>query len=154
MNCFDFQELISAKLDKELTKEEERLLSEHLKICTDCANFAKELEELKVTTSTWKNEQIPSELEKRILKHTLKISPKEKPVLSFLKGYYKVPKSLAWASIILFLMLLINSFLNQVGPTTGISKFESTVQEEPKSQRIVLTEKDVLRTYVILGKKN
>jgi predicted anti-sigma-YlaC factor YlaD len=78
MNCSDFQELISAKLDKELTQEEEKLLTEHLKTCINCAGFAKELEELKVTTSSWKNEQIPMELEKKILKRTIKTSRKEK----------------------------------------------------------------------------
>jgi len=154
MNCFDFQELISAKLDKELTPEEEKLLAEHLKTCTHCAGLAKKLEELKITTSIWKNEQIPSELEKRILKHTVEISRKEKPVLGFLKGYYKVPKGLAWASIILFLMFLINSFFNPIRTITGISKIEREVREEPKSQRIVLTENDVVRTYVIFGNKN
>jgi hypothetical protein len=154
MNCSDFQELISAKLDKELTKEEEKLLSEHLKTCINCAGFAKELRELKIITSNWRNEQIPPGLEKRILTQTVDISRKEKPVLSFLKGYYKIPKSLVWASTLLFLMILFNSIFNPIRDISEAPKIERAVPEKSKFQRVVLTEKDIVVTYVILGNKN
>jgi len=154
MNCLDFQQLISAKLDKELTQDEEQILSEHLKICTNCASLAKELEELKVITSTWKNVQIPVELEKQILNRTVKTTRKERPVLSFLGGYYKVPRSLAWASILLCLILLVNSFLNPLSTIKGARKIEKPIQEISRVQKIVLTERDVVVTYTVLGKKN
>ncbi len=145
MNCFDFQQLISAALDKELTFQEEQLLAEHLKSCPDCAEFAKKLEELKAATSAWKNIPIPIELEKQILKSTVRTAGVEKPVFSFLKGYYRVPRGLAWASVLLFLTLLVNSFLS---PVKTLTKSESKVQ------KIVLSESDVVKTYTVTGKKN
>ena|SRR3972149_7814938 len=154
MNCLDFQELISAKQDKELTQEEEKILSEHLKTCANCAGFAKRLEELKTTLKAWEDVQIPPELETEILNRTVRTIRKERSIFSFMKGYYRVPRSLAWVSILLLFMFLINSFFNPIRTITEISKIERGVQEESKFQRIVLTEKDVVGTYVIFGKKN
>lgn len=154
MNCSDFQPLISAKLDKELTPEEEKILARHLKTCANCAILAKELEDLRIIYSSWENVQIPVELEKQILNRTVKTTQEKRPALGFLGGYYKVPKGLAWASILLFLILVVNSFLNPLGNFSQLREIEKPVPELSSVQRVVLTENDVVRTYTILGKKN
>lgn len=154
MNCFDFQQLISASLDKELTHQEEQILAEHLKSCPNCTEFSKKLEELKATTLAWKNISIPIELEKQILKSTVKTASAKKSVFSFISGYYRVPRSLAWASVLLLLILMVNSILNPVKSIVEAEKVEKLQPEIPRVQKIVLTEKDVVKTYTTSGKKN
>lgn len=145
MNCHDIQQLISAKLDEELTPEEEQILSEHMPYCYNCSAFAKKLEELKVLSSNWQEVQIPAELERQILSKTVKPVKKEIAFWSFLSGYYRVPRSLAWASVLLFLIFLVNSILS---PVKTLTKSENRVQ------KIVLSETDIVKTYTIIGKKN
>ena len=155
MNCRDFQELISAKLDKELTLEQERILAEHLNVCTVCVDFARKFEELKFMTSTWENAQIPRELERKILDYTLKTAPREKSIFSFLRGYYEIPRSLAWASVLLFLVLLISFSLNPLKPVMHTEKAERPKQEIAKVQKIVLTQRDVVvRSCIVSEGKN
>jgi anti-sigma factor RsiW len=154
MNCSDFQELISARLDKELTPEEEKVLAQHLETCANCATLAKKLEELQLICSNWKNAQIPVELEKQILNRTVRTPQEKRPASGLLGGYYKVPKSLAWASILLFLILMVNSFLNPLGKISHPPETGKSVKELSGVQRVVLTENDVVRTYTILENKN
>lgn len=154
MNCSDFQELISAKLDKELTPEEEKILAEHLETCNNCASLARKLGELKVIASNWGNIKIPVELEKQILNRTVNKAREKKPVLSLFGGYYRVPKGLAWALVLLFLILVVNSFTGSFKNFDGSHKIEKTVQEFPKVQKIILTENDMVGTCTILGKRN
>ena len=44
MTCSDYHILISAKLDEEITAEEEQQLAEHLRICPSCRSYASLLE--------------------------------------------------------------------------------------------------------------
>ena len=46
MNCEDYTELLSARLDGELTPEEEKTLEDHLNICADCRAVAEDLERI------------------------------------------------------------------------------------------------------------
>ena len=46
MHCEDYTELLSARLDGELTVEEENALEEHLAHCPDCRAVAQELESI------------------------------------------------------------------------------------------------------------
>ncbi len=154
MNCSGFQKLISANLDKELTLQEEEILAQHLKICPRCAGFQKELEELEVATSAWQNVQIPSELEREILNRTVKTARKDSPVFSLLRGHYKVPRGLAWASAVLFLMLLINSVLSPLRSVTEAERVETYQPGITRVQTVILTEKDVVKTYNISQNKN
>ena len=43
MNCEDYTELLSARLDGELTPEEEKTLEDHLNICPECRAVAEDL---------------------------------------------------------------------------------------------------------------
>ena len=152
MNCLDFQQLISAALDQELTVEEQQILAEHLKICTNCSEFAKKLNEQKDLTSRWTDIQIPMEIEEQILNRTVKTTHQEKPNIGYLKGYYKVPKSLAWASVFLFLILVLNSIFSPLRTVSESEKVQKISPQLTKVQKIILTEKDVVKTYTITGK--
>ncbi len=152
MNCLDFQKLISVALDQELTIEEQEILAEHLKMCPNCAKFSKSLEELKGIASKWEDIPVPIKLEKQILTETVKTSQAAKPVFSFLKGYYQVPRSLAWASVLLFLIVVLNSIFIPLRTVSELEKLQKISPPVTKVQKIVLTEKDVVRTYTISGK--
>lgn len=152
MECLDYQTLISATLDGELSSQDEQILAEHLKICPNCTKFLKNLQELRGIASKWENIPIPIELEKQILAQTVKTYQEPKPVFSFLKGYYQIPRSLAWASIFLFLMLVLNSIFNLLKTITESEKGLTISPTGTKVQKVVLTDKDVVRTYTIFGK--
>lgn len=147
MNCFDFQQLISAVLDQELNEEAQKSLAEHLKICANCTGFAKKLEELKLIVASWKNIEMPIELEEQILNSTLETTPSKKLFFSFLKGYYKVPRSLAWASALLLFLFLFNSIFTPLRTISDSEKVLKVSPEADKRQKIILTEKDVVQTY-------
>jgi anti-sigma factor RsiW len=154
VNCSDFQKLISAKLDDELMPREEQTLAQHLKVCSNCVRFKEGLEELRATTSAWRNVQIPAELEREILNRTVKTTRKGSPAFRFLRGHYRVPRGLAWASAALFLVLLINFALNPPRTVGEAQRVEESVRGRTGVQKVILTEEDVVRTHTISEERN
>ena len=154
MQCSDFQKLISAKLDKELNSEEGQILSRHLETCPACREFEKSLRDLQTSIQTWENVEIPIDLENRILRQTVKSIRKDNPLFGFLRGYYKIPRGLAWASGLLLLSLLIFSILRSGRTVPEAGRLTQTAPVITRVQKIVLTEKDVIKTYTVSSKKN
>ncbi len=154
MLCSDYQELISAQLDKELTPAEEQALSAHLKECTVCSDFAKKIAELKNLATSWENEPMPKALERQILARTTHIGIEKLPVFNFMAGHYKVPKGLAWATVVLFFVLLFNTFLGPLTARHGPDEARPTMTEKTGVQKILLTERDVVQVHTMVLKNN
>jgi len=63
-----FKELASSDFDGQTTPEEKRLLEEHLKECTDCQEYSRQLHRLSATLNEWTNEDLSPDLEQKIQK--------------------------------------------------------------------------------------
>lgn len=146
MNCTQYRELISARRDGEITPDELTDLERHLRDCPDCRAFARELEELGEAMVERPRERIPEKVERRILSDT--IGAKASTVsrrAGFLRGYYRVPRSLAWAGVIALVVLV---FFQIFAPLSKESRELTPAPVEDRvSQHIVLSQRDIVYTH-------
>lgn len=66
MNCVDFQEIISASLDGEISSQEKTSLQTHLLRCPDCRKALEELQETKSLIKSLGRMEAPSTLRPKI----------------------------------------------------------------------------------------
>jgi predicted anti-sigma-YlaC factor YlaD len=146
MNCKYFEELISARFDGELSKEEDGLLTEHMTNCSDCRQFAADINELSSDFGQLVKEKLPAEAEQKVLS-SIDIYGNKKPArIRILQGSYTISKRLAWATAILLLLLAINTgrgLLENV-PTDKLR--ETGASEQSIVQRVAITEQDLKKT--------
>jgi anti-sigma factor RsiW len=70
--CEEIRELLSAKLDNELSAEESRVLAEHLSACASCRRELERLDRVWKGLSALGDIQAPVGLEDRIFRHALR----------------------------------------------------------------------------------
>ncbi len=143
MTCDQYCELLSARIDNELTVAEEAALNEHLAQCAECAQYEEQLRELERLTVEWEETVLPPEVEEAILS---KPDTKSSGWVSRLfRGSYSVPRPLAWVAVIVFLLLAANTLLDR--PSGGSSdRLIITPEDNQPVQKIILTEAEVVRT--------
>jgi len=114
MNCDDFQEMISAGLDGQLSSEETRTLEAHLETCVACREFAEAAGDLCRLSSTEKGELLPSGLEREILRKT---SRTERGLLArIFQNNYQIPRPIVWAAAAALLFLTAHTLLGPAEP--------------------------------------
>lgn len=146
MNCTRYRELISARRDGEITPDELTDLEQHLRDCPDCRSFARELEELGETIAERPQEQIPEGIERRILSDTIGAkAPSASRRAGFLRGYYRIPRSLAWAGIVALVVLVFFQIFTPLSKNT--QKLAPAPIEDQPSQHIVLSQRDIVYTH-------
>lgn len=142
MNCEYFRELISGRLDGELSPDEERQLDEHLNECPSCRELAGYMGDLKEVVGNDKPETLPPGVEKQILEKTMQ-APKRRSLLrEFIGGYYRVPKGLAWATFVLFLLLAANSFRVKAPSVDEEKAVIETAERVAVIQKVTLSQDD------------
>ncbi len=109
MKCNDYQELISAGLDDQLSPEETRTLKAHLETCAECREFAETAGDLCRLSSTEKGELLPTGLEREILRKTLRT---ERGFLARLfRNNYQIPGPIVWAAAAALLFLTVHTLM-------------------------------------------
>jgi len=156
MNCKYFEELISARFDGELSKEEEGLLIEHLKNCSNCRQFAADINKLSSNFGELALEKLPAEAEQKVLSMTDISGVKRFVPKGILQGSYSISKRLAWATAILLLVLTINTGRGLLENVTTDKIPETGVSEKSEVQRVAITELDLKKTssYTVRPSKN
>ena len=149
MKCEYFREMLSAHLDGELSREEEEALDEHLEGCESCRVFAAAIGGLKEKAAADRVETIPSGLEEKILSQTIKGSPKKESALGFIRGYYRVPRGLAWATAVLVLILAVNSFRGVPDKSEMVAPSVEMSEQAFVIQRVTMTQDDVIMSKTV-----
>lgn len=153
MNCEYFKELISARLDSELTSEEETVLSGHISQCDECSRLSEELRVQRELHRAWKPPEIPADIEKKILDKTIRSSKRAARVISFLSGNYLIPKPVVWVTGVIIVLAAI-SLLRPVLRMPD-SDADNLAQSRPeKIQKVIITDKDIVKTRTYSGKIN
>ena len=153
MNCEYFRELISARLDGELSHEEEQRLTEHLAGCPSCREIAERLAELKDTIGMEKPEAMPIKLEKAILDNTVRKPIRKSSLKKFAGGYYRIPKGLAWAALVLFILLAVNSFRGIAVPYGKERVMVESSQPVAVVQKVKISQDDKVMSKTVTGNK-
>jgi len=149
VNCEYYQELISARLDGELSREEEQALAEHLEGCESCREFSAALGGVKKAAAEDSMQAMPVELENEILRQTVNAEQKKGSILGFIKGYYRIPRGLAWATAALLLILAVNSFRGSIdGGPIAEPKVE-IINQAFVIQRVTLSQDDVIMSKTV-----
>ena len=154
MNCEYFKELISARLDGELSTEEESVLSGHLSECVECSSLYEELLDQRESLGTRKPAEIPADVERKILDKTIQSSKRTSRAIGFLSGSYIVPKPLAWGVAAAIIILLFAAIFKPIDSIMD-SKFEKTAGTGTVGvQKIVMTENDIKETRTFTKRNN
>jgi predicted anti-sigma-YlaC factor YlaD len=129
MNCEQYQELISADLDAELSAEEEPVLWEHLAHCAECRLWRREQLAIRGEFQRWPEETFPSMAAEAALLPTT------------WRKVYHIPRVLAWAAVAVLLIqgALVTSKLVRSHDTEAPI---IAVSPEETVETIVLTAKD------------
>lgn len=145
MNCEQYRQLISALVDKELNESERVTLDEHLALCSECAQYSEQIRELERLTTEWEASQMPSGVEQAILE-----AAKQKPhgwLGRLWSGSYHIPRPVAWAAVLLLLLLAVNSWRGHDDATPPDELIIAPDDLRPKVQKIILTQADIVQTY-------
>ena len=67
-NHEDIKQLISAYIDGEVSSDEARMIEEHIKECSDCAQYLKEISALSSILPSWADEDLSLDSEVNIKK--------------------------------------------------------------------------------------
>jgi len=149
MDCDYFRELLSANRDGELTEQENRVLTAHLQTCLPCRAFADELSALGDALALWRPEPLPSMVKDQILGRTIGHAVNSRT--GFLRGYYRIPRSLAWAAILAVVLLLVNTIADPFSAHRQPDAASSPSVGSVRVQKVVLTQKDLVSSYTIVG---
>jgi anti-sigma factor RsiW len=153
MDCKQWQERISLKIDGELNPQEQSLVDTHLKTCPSCAVFERSLKELRETLKKWEGIEPPLILERQLLTKILQKEREKKKrekrfkILGLAFPSYRIPAPLAWAALILLIFLSL-SFTKSLFSTEIASQVEPKKIEKKVSspEKILITAKDIKST--------
>ena len=151
MNCQEMRERISMRLDGELDQREARLLEEHLRVCTSCQEYEESLIEISGKMKLWKDEKTPANLQEKLLQRILEKGEKRTRVFGISFGYYRIPAPVAWAAVLLFVLLAFHltkaTFLERKIVTLETGYEVATVQKEDQVPvKISITSEDIVST--------
>jgi hypothetical protein len=147
MNCGDYQKLISASIDNELSTSEQAMLSEHLKVCSECRQFAEDLEKINTGLLKFDQEMLSSKSERYILSKAGLHSREDVNEIRLLRGHYAIPKKLAWVAVILLFLLSFNTAKHLFESPLVEEKYSVPSVSTEESRNIVLTESDCVNSY-------
>ncbi len=154
MNCEYFKELISARLDGELTIEEETVLSGHLSDCDECSRLREEFREQRELHRARKPSIIPADIEKKMLDKTIRSSGRTGKAIGFISGNYTIPKPLAWGVAVTVIILLFTALFRPFEVVSVLKMEQMTVTEPVRIQRVVITENDIKETRTFTQSEN
>jgi anti-sigma factor RsiW len=143
MTCQQFEELVSARLDGELSGDEEKILQAHLEICPACRQLAADLDAVRGELHKGHAAEMSPGTQRAILKATIAGAWRTVP------GYYLIPRRVLWATaavIILAGVSLVTGVL-PIKKKQGVTPPTAT----PAGQLVVFTEQDIVRSQIIVG---
>jgi len=118
MNCDNYQELISASLDGQLSPEETRKLEAHLETCAACREFAQAAGDLCRLSSKEKRELLPTGLERKILRKTSRSEPGL--LAQIFRSNYQIPRPVVWLAAAALLFLTVQTLLAPMEQTPAV----------------------------------
>lgn len=142
MDCSYYEELLSARRDGELTPDEAMTLEKHLRECPVCRKTAQIIDAVGGVVASLEKMPLPGKIEEAIVSGV-----RRERAASIENGrqprYYRIPRPVAWAAVVLMLILGIGTLSGPVGDMFfrgGRNRQPSA----PEVQKIILTENDVI----------
>lgn len=143
MDCSFSEELLSARRDGELTPDEAAALEKHLLNCPACRKTAQVIDEIGNLVASLERATLPEKTEKAILSETRQERSASSDIVGLYFRYYRIPRPLAWASVVVMLVLAAGTLAGPVGEM--IRRGDHGRQSPaPGAQKVVLTEYDVI----------
>lgn len=100
MRCEEALELLSARLDGELTAQEERELEDHLSACPACRELGEELSALHFSFEELEDEQAPEDLAARVMERVRELEREKKVVPLFRRPQVRALAGLAACAVV------------------------------------------------------
>jgi len=100
VRCEEALELLSARLDGELTAQEERELEDHLSVCPACRELAEELSALHFSFEDLEDEQAPEDLTARVMERVRGLEREKKAVPLFRRPQVRALAGLAACAVV------------------------------------------------------
>lgn len=100
VRCEEALELLSARLDGELTAQEERELEDHLSVCPACRELGKELSALHFSFEELEDEQAPEDLAARVMERVRGLEREKKAIPLFRRPQVRALAGLAACAVV------------------------------------------------------
>jgi hypothetical protein len=152
MECSEIKKLISAHLDSELIPIEHQRLTDHLEVCADCRQFQRELIALRQAMAAAKDEMIPREADQVIIDRTINRVSLIKKFIGIPGGYYRIPRSVAWAAALLLMFLLGNTITDRLTTLHKTAIARGNLSESAMIQKIEMTQSDLVGIQTVSAK--
>ncbi|MFH2035949.1 MAG: zf-HC2 domain-containing protein [Candidatus Zixiibacteriota bacterium] len=151
MSCEKYHELISARLDREISAQELETLDSHLKECPACCRFAEDLAEMREICRNSELIEMPAALEKEIVNNTIKSPMADQSIFDHFRGYYRIPRGLVWASMIIGLLLIGETILKPFQPDkpTAVVSIEN-ISNDDIVRKVVFTDDDIVSSSILV----
>jgi len=153
-DCHKYREMISAIIDGELSENERKLLSDHLAGCEQCSRLLVELREQRNLFSNHTKATLPLAIENVILDKTSSRSPRRTPIGKFISSSYLIPKPVAWVAGALIIALAVFDLLLPAFRESDSSGYGTTQFYPQKIQKVIITDKDIVKTQTYSEKNN
>lgn len=151
MSCKHYEELISAALDCELRPEEQTELDAHLQTCSDCRQFAEDVDSLHGLASCATPLRLPASRQQEIMRKT--VGPKSlwSRLWQKIHGPRPVPRTLAWAGSMTILILIGSVAITLFWPETEtVETFSDRFRQGRPVLNVTVSESDIVATSSIL----
>jgi hypothetical protein len=154
MSCENFREMISAFIDNELDENEVDILQTHLRSCSDCNRLLNELLTMSGINRKMHNIPMPPEVADNILKLTVKSERKWLFPLTYITGFWRIPRGLAWVGVLAILYVVgdLLPFGNRSPMQPPQIELSQTKAEETV-RRVVISDEDLVLTTVKIQPK-
>jgi len=151
--CDRYREMISASLDHELSPAEVESLASHIGECRECAEFLGSLNDQREYFAERTDVKMPSEVETAILAKTVELTENISLVRRLFSGSMSIPKPVAWATAAVILILAVWSAIRPIAVQNAPAG-SMTQSPDERVQRVVITDKDIVRTQTISKSDN
>lgn len=143
MTCQQFEEMVSARLDGELSCDEGKILEAHLETCPACRQLAADLDIMRGELHKDDTAEMSPETQRAILKATISGTWRAVP------GYYLIPRRVLWATA----AVVVLAGVSLVTGVLPIKKKQGVTPPTvaPVGQLVVFTEQDIVRSQIIVG---
>jgi anti-sigma factor RsiW len=154
MSCEEYKEMISVRLDGELSRDDDIILDNHLKSCSECRQFADELESFIQLNQSIEQSKMPTHTEREIIAKTINSNAKKKSLLNYLGGNYRIPRGLVWVGMLVIIVSAGNIFFRK--SRTSLKTPQITIQPvrfEATVQKVKMSEADIVSSSAISRSK-
>jgi anti-sigma factor RsiW len=148
VNCSKYHELISARIDGEISKKDEEILEKHLEGCKECAALEKSLVELQGSLKGWSDAELPASIEKSVLEKA-SYRKKHSPITKLFRDHYRIPRGVAWAAMLLILVLALNSIIPFLGFGRPATQEMNKGNNAFTTTKVKITSDDIISRTVI-----